>query len=141
MLKSPGWKAFYLFVIFWNESIKYLIKIIDIFKNKLYNKSKNKNKSKKKRGEFIMVRARITSRGQITIPKKVREKLGAKPGNDLEFEVIDEKRAIIKITEVPTAEKLAGSLNPEGIEGEDEDWNRAINKEQMKKWKSELEGD
>jgi len=87
-----------------------------------------------------MVRARITSRGQVTIPKKVREKLGAKPGNDLEFELIDEKKAIIKITEVPTAEKLAGSLNPESIEGEEEDWNKVINKEKMKKWQSELEG-
>ena len=88
-----------------------------------------------------MVRARITSRGQITIPKNVREKLGAKPGKDLEFEVIDDNKAIIKITEVPTAEKLAGSLNPEEIEGKEEDWNKAINKEKMKKWQSELEGD
>jgi AbrB family looped-hinge helix DNA binding protein len=31
-------------------------------------------------------RARITSQGQITIPKAVREELGVKPGDDVEFE-------------------------------------------------------
>ena len=88
-----------------------------------------------------MVKARITSRGQVTIPKKIRDKLGAKPGKELEFEVIDDKEAIIKITEIPTAEKLAGSLNPEEIEGEEEDWKQVMNKDKMKKWKSELEGE
>ena len=88
-----------------------------------------------------MVKARITSRGQVTIPKKIREQLGAKPGKELEFEVIDDKEAIIKITEIPTAEKLAGSLNPEEIEGEEEDWKQVMNKDKMKKWKSELEGE
>lgn len=31
-------------------------------------------------------RSRITSQGQITIPKAVREQLGVKPGDDVEFE-------------------------------------------------------
>ena len=31
-------------------------------------------------------RARITSQGQITIPKRVREQLGVKPGDDVEFD-------------------------------------------------------
>lgn len=31
-------------------------------------------------------RARITSQGQITIPKAVREELGVKAGDDVEFE-------------------------------------------------------
>lgn len=31
-------------------------------------------------------RARITSQGQITIPKAVREQLGVKAGDDVEFE-------------------------------------------------------
>jgi len=59
-----------------------------------------------------MVKARITSRGQVTIPKKIREQLGAKPGKELEFEVIGDKEAMIKITEIPTAEKLAGFFKP-----------------------------
>jgi antitoxin PrlF len=31
-------------------------------------------------------RARLTSQGQVTVPKPVRDFLGAKPGDDLEFE-------------------------------------------------------
>lgn len=31
-------------------------------------------------------RARITSQGQITVPKAIRDRLGVKPGDDLEFE-------------------------------------------------------
>jgi antitoxin PrlF len=30
-------------------------------------------------------RARITSRGQVTIPKDVRERLGLRPGDEIEF--------------------------------------------------------
>ncbi len=33
-----------------------------------------------------MLTAKITSKGQITIPKKVRERLGVQPGEDLRFE-------------------------------------------------------
>jgi AbrB family looped-hinge helix DNA binding protein len=32
-----------------------------------------------------VVLAKITSKGQITIPKEVRERLGVKPGDSLEF--------------------------------------------------------
>ncbi|MFW6389853.1 MAG: AbrB/MazE/SpoVT family DNA-binding domain-containing protein [Halanaerobiales bacterium] len=88
-----------------------------------------------------MARAKITSRGQVTIPKKIREKLGADRGKELEFEVIGDREALIKIIEKPTAEELAGSLNPEGIEGEERDWKRVINKEKLKKWETELKGD
>ena len=31
-------------------------------------------------------RARITSQGQITVPKAIRDRLGLKPGDDVEFE-------------------------------------------------------
>ena len=32
-----------------------------------------------------MTKARITSKGQLTIPKPVRDRLGLKPGDELEF--------------------------------------------------------
>ena len=32
------------------------------------------------------LRSRITSQGQITVPKAVRDRLGARPGDELEFE-------------------------------------------------------
>lgn len=34
-----------------------------------------------------MVRARVTSKGQVTIPKLVRERLELEPGDQLEFEL------------------------------------------------------
>ncbi len=37
----------------------------------------------------MALRAKITSKGQITIPKEVREALGAKEGDELVFEVED----------------------------------------------------
>ncbi len=34
-----------------------------------------------------MVKARITSKGRITIPKVIRERLGIQPGDDLLFDI------------------------------------------------------
>lgn len=41
-----------------------------------------------------MLTAKVTSKGQITIPKEVREKLGIRPGEDLGFE---EKKGVFYI--------------------------------------------
>jgi len=32
-----------------------------------------------------MAKSKITSKGQVTIPKEVRERLGLRPGDELEF--------------------------------------------------------
>jgi AbrB family looped-hinge helix DNA binding protein len=32
-----------------------------------------------------MAKSRITTKGQVTIPKEVRERLGLRPGDELEF--------------------------------------------------------
>ena len=32
-----------------------------------------------------MAKTRITTKGQVTIPKEVRERLGLRPGDELEF--------------------------------------------------------
>ena len=32
-----------------------------------------------------MAKTRITAKGQVTIPKEVRERLGLRPGDELEF--------------------------------------------------------
>ncbi len=34
-----------------------------------------------------MVKARLTSKGQITVPKAIRERLGVQPGDDLLFDI------------------------------------------------------
>jgi antitoxin PrlF len=46
-----------------------------------------------------MIVAKITSKGQVTIPKKVREKLGVHPGEDVGFE---EKGDLILIRKAVT---------------------------------------
>lgn len=42
------------------------------------------------RGASTQLRARITSQGQVTVPKAVRDRLGAKPGDDLTFEATED---------------------------------------------------
>ena len=39
---------------------------------------------------------RITSKGQVTIPKNIRQVLGVKPGDQVEFELLSDQRVIVK---------------------------------------------
>ena len=39
---------------------------------------------------------RMTSKGQVTIPKNIREVLGIKPGDQVEFELLSDQRVIVK---------------------------------------------
>ena len=57
-----------------------------------------------------MIVAKVTSKGQVTIPKKVRDRLGVHPGEDVGFE---EKEGIIVITKAVTKspfDKWVGKL-------------------------------
>lgn len=45
-----------------------------------------------------MITAKLTSKGQITIPKQVREKIGISPGEDLAFE---EKNGLFYVKKAP----------------------------------------
>jgi antitoxin PrlF len=38
----------------------------------------------------------VTRKGQVTIPKPVRDRLGIKPGSKLEFEIGDDGRAYLR---------------------------------------------
>jgi antitoxin PrlF len=46
-----------------------------------------------------MIIAKVTSKGQVTIPKKVRERLGVQPGEDVGFE---EKDGVVFIRKAVT---------------------------------------
>ncbi len=46
-----------------------------------------------------MIIVKVTSKGQITIPKKVRERLGIHPGEDVGFE---EKESLLVVSKVVT---------------------------------------
>ena len=39
---------------------------------------------------------RMTSKGQVTIPKNIREVLGVKPGDQVKFELLSDQRVIVK---------------------------------------------
>jgi antitoxin PrlF len=56
-----------------------------------------------------MSRATLTSKGQLTIPKEVREHLGLRPGDRLVFEV-EEGGARLRVERRRTLEELKGSL-------------------------------
>jgi AbrB family looped-hinge helix DNA binding protein len=60
--------------------------------------------------EAAMIVAKVTSKGQITLPKKVRDKLGVRPGEDVGFE---EKKGVIMIKKAVTKspfDKWVGKL-------------------------------
>ena len=60
--------------------------------------------------------ARVTSKGQVTIPKPVREALRLSEGDRVVFRVIEGERAILART--PDLLELAGSVPvPSGVRG------------------------
>jgi antitoxin PrlF len=40
--------------------------------------------------------ARLTTTGQVTIPKRLREHLGLKPGSEVDFEMAEDGRVFLK---------------------------------------------
>jgi antitoxin PrlF len=38
----------------------------------------------------------VTSKGQVTVPKQVRDRLGIKPGSKVDFEVAEDGRAFLR---------------------------------------------
>ena len=43
--------------------------------------------------------SKITSKGQVTIPKKVRDSLGLEPGDFVTYEITDDSSAILRRVE------------------------------------------
>lgn len=57
-----------------------------------------------------MIVAKVTSKGQVTIPKKVRERLGVHPGEALGFEERDGLIYIQKTVQKSPFDKWVGRL-------------------------------
>jgi len=55
-----------------------------------------------------MAATTITSKGQVTIPKRVRDTLGLKPGRKVEIGVDQNGRATIALVGKPTKSPFAG---------------------------------
>ena len=58
-----------------------------------------------------MIVAKVTSKGQITIPKQVRERLGVQPGEEVGFEEKDGLIFIKKAITKSPFDKWVGKLN------------------------------
>jgi len=59
-----------------------------------------------------MPRAKVTSKGQVTIPAEIREALGLEQGDMLAFET---KADYVVVSRVPTALEVAEQLDAEGV--------------------------
>ena len=57
---------------------------------------------------------KITSKGQVTLPKRMREHLGLRPGSEIEFTINNRGEIVIKSKAKPPKSRfnaLRGSLN------------------------------
>ncbi len=61
----------------------------------------------------MMYNVKVTSKGQVTIPKELREKMGIKPGDYLEVRESSEGYVIEKKLDKGKLEKYVGILNKE----------------------------
>ena len=57
-----------------------------------------------------MITAKVTSKGQVTIPKEVRERLGVHPGENVGFEERDNLLVISKVVTKSPFDKWVGKL-------------------------------
>jgi antitoxin PrlF len=59
-----------------------------------------------------MITAKVTSKGQVTIPKKIRDRLGVNPGEAVGFEEKDGVMLIKKAVTKSPFDKWVGRLKP-----------------------------
>ena len=61
-----------------------------------------------------MVKATLTSKGQLTVPKEVRERLGLRVGDRLVFELLEGGSVRLEVERRRTLGELKGSLPARG---------------------------
>jgi antitoxin PrlF len=54
---------------------------------------------------------KITSKGQVTIPKHIRDHLGLKPGSEVEFAFGANKEIVLKTKQEPSKEPIESRLD------------------------------
>jgi AbrB family looped-hinge helix DNA binding protein len=60
------------------------------------------------------MKARVSEKGQVTIPKKLRDRLGIRVGDELEFEAEQGRLVVAKVAERDAIDRLYGSLRLPG---------------------------
>ena len=54
---------------------------------------------------------RMTSKGQVTIPKEIRQVLGVMPGDQVEFQIAPNRQVVVKLASSPSCfSRYAGYL-------------------------------
>lgn len=71
-----------------------------------------------------MIQSAITSKGQTTLPKPVREALGVKSGDRVRYAILENNE--VRIIPVRPISRLFGSLNYQGTSVSLEEMQRAI---------------
>ena len=66
-----------------------------------------------------MIKTKITTKGQTTIPKEIRLRLGLRPGDELEFVEVDGEIVLRKRVQDSLFKKYRGYLK--GLAGKDPD--------------------
>jgi len=56
---------------------------------------------------------KVTTKGQVTIPKEIRERLGIEPGDEIEFEETDDGYVLRKSVDENPFEKWRGVADTE----------------------------
>lgn len=72
---------------------------------------------------FAMVQSAITSKGQTTLPKSVRQALGVKPGDRVRYLILDNE---VRILPVRPIGRLFGALKHHGPPLTLEDMEQAV---------------
>jgi len=72
--------------------------------------------------------ATITSKGQITIPQAIRDELGLKPGQKLDFKLTADRKLEVEVAEEVTLDTLMNILPPSKIRLSIEEMDEAIKK-------------
>ena len=56
--------------------------------------------------------SKMTTKGQVTLPKRLRDHLGLKPGSDVDFELAEDGRVFLKTHEAPQSRfaRLRGTI-------------------------------
>jgi AbrB family looped-hinge helix DNA binding protein len=63
------------------------------------------------------MKARISEKGQVTIPKKLRDQLGVRVGDELDFEVEQGRLVVVKVADRDPVDAVWGTLPPDALEG------------------------
>jgi antitoxin PrlF len=59
----------------------------------------------------------ISTKGQVTIPKDIRDALGIRPGDKVRFDLERGDRAVLQKAEPSTLTEILGRLGPSGSSG------------------------